>query len=266
MFQAKKIWITGGSSGLGLELAKLLAQRGAQLCLIARDPAKLDRVKADLGAAVETAVCDVSDAQAVAAVFPDLAARLGTPEILINSAGVIREGYFENQPLDEFHRLMDINYFGTLHCVQAILPLFKAQGGGRIVNIASSGGLLGAFGYTAYCSSKFAVVGFTEALRSELKPQKIMVQMVCPGEFNSPMVEGITPGRTPENKAFVHTIPVLEADQVAREVIAGMEKDRFLIMPGLMTRLTVSFGRAFPSLARIIADATIRKNYRGPQR
>ena len=267
MFEGKNIWITGGSSGLGRELAGMLAERGANLFLLARDRAKLEKVKAELGGArVETSVCDVADPAAVEAAFKDLAARKGAPEVLINSAGVIREGYFEDQRLEEFHRLMNINYFGTLHCVRAVLPFFKAKGGGRIVNIASSGGLLGAFGYAAYCSSKFAVVGLTEVLRAELKPQNIILHLVCPGEFHSPMVEGMTEGRTPENLAVVHTIPVLEADKVARAVIAGVEKGQYLIIPGRMTRLTVGLGRSIPFVGRAIVDAKIGKSYRGPKR
>lgn len=267
MFKGQKVWITGGSSGLGRELAGMLAQRGAELCLIARDGAKLDRVKSELGDAdIESATCDVADPTAVNAVFKSLAERRGPPDVLINSAGVIHEGYFENHRLDEFHRLMDINYFGTLHCVQAVLPWFKERGSGRIVNIASTGGLLGAFGYAAYCSSKFAVVGLTEVLRAELTPQNISVHLVCPGEFNSPMVDGITEGRTPENKAVVQTIPVLETVDVARAVIRGVEKNQYLIVPGLFTRLTVALGRTFPALGRAIADAKVRKHYRGPKR
>ena len=267
MFKGKNIWITGGSSGLGRELAGMLAKRGANLSLLARDPAKLEQVKAELGGArVETSVCDVADPAAVDAAFTDLAARTGAPEVLINSAGVIREGYFEDQALEEFHRLMNINYFGTLHCVQAVLPFFQAKGGGRIVNIASSGGLVGAFGYAAYSSSKFAVVGLTEVLRAELKPQNIILHLVCPGEFNGPMVEGITAGRTPENKAVVHTIPVLTADEVARAVIAGVEKGQYLIIPGVMTKLTVALGRTFPFIGRAIVDAKVGKSYRGPKR
>jgi 3-dehydrosphinganine reductase len=266
MFAGKNIWITGGSSGLGRELAGMLGKRGAKLGLVARDEGKLERVKAEIGGAVETAVGDVADAGAVEKAFGELAGRMGAPDILINSAGVIREGYFEDQAIEEFRRLMDINYFGTLHCVRAVLPMFKARGGGRIVNIASSGGLVGAFGYAAYCPSKFAVVGLTEVLRAELKPQGIKVHLVCPGEFNSPMVEGITEGRTPENKAVVQTIPVLETDEVARAVIAGLEHDDYLIIPGLMTRLTVGVGRTLPGLGRMIVDAKVNKHYRGPKR
>ncbi len=252
---------------MGRKLAEILARRGANLCLLARDRAKLEQVRAELaGSRVETSVCDVSDPAAVEAAFQDLASRTGAPEVLINCAGVLTEGLFEDQALEEFHRLMNINYFGTLYCIRAALPFFQAKGGGRIVNIASSGGLLGAFGYAAYCPSKFAVVGLTEVLRAELKPQNIILHLVCPGEFNSPMVEGITEGRTPENQAVVHTIPVLSADEVARAVIAGVEKGQYLIIPGLMTKLTIGLGRTLPFVGRAMVDAKIGKCYRGPKK
>lgn len=267
MFAGKNIWITGGSSGLGLALARMLGERGANLVLLARDRIKLEKVKASLGSSkIETMVCDVAYPRAVDECFKGLAARLGAPDILVNSAGVLLEGYFENQTLEEFHRLMNSNYFGTLHCIQSALPMFKQNGGGRIVNIAGSGDLLGVFGYTAYCSSKFAVVGLTEVLRAELKPQNIAIHLVCPAEFNSPMVEGIAGGRTPENQAVVHTVPVLETGAVARAVIAGVEKGKYLIIPGLPVRLTVGLDRALPGLGRAIMDSRIKKFYQGPKK
>ncbi len=190
---------------------------------------------------------------------------MGEPDILINSAGILREGYFENQPLELFREVMGINYFGALHSIKAILPYFKKKGGGRIVNICSSGGLIGAFGYTAYCSSKFAVHGLTEALRSELKPQNITIQIVCPPEFNSPMVEAMEANnRTVENREIVHTLPVLEIDDVATETISGMEKGRYMIIPSFLTKALELMNRWWPALARAIADFRIKRIYRGP--
>ena len=264
------IVITGGSSGLGKALAERLIKRGASLALVARDEGKLRALEAQLkgtsqrGGKVEVFPCDVSVADQVDRTFAEIAAKLGPPDILINSAGIIDEGYFETQTRRRFREVIDINLFGTLHCIQAVLPFFKKKGGGRIVNVSSLGGMVGTFGYASYCSSKYAVNGLTHTLRAELKPQNIAFNLVCPTEFETPMVFGIQANRTPENDALIHTIPVSTVDEVADAVIVGMEKDRYLIIPGWTTKMIERVYRWFPRLGRLITDSVIARNYRGP--
>jgi 3-dehydrosphinganine reductase len=266
----KVIVITGGSSGLGEALAKRLIKRGGCLALVARNEKKLLEVKKQLesenGASgqVEIFRCDVSQAEEVEKTFSAIAEKLGPPSILINSAGILREGYFENLPKDIFRQVMEINFFGALHCIQAIVPLLKKRGGGRVVNISSMAGLIGTFGYTPYCSSKYAVVGLTNALRTELKPQNISFNLVCPTEFDTPMIAEINKTRTVENDSVVHMIPTSTLDEVADAVIKGMEKDRYLIIPGFVTRMSERANRWFPRLTCVTTDSKIRKVYRGP--
>lgn len=271
MFNGKVVIITGGSSGLGAELARRLVPLGAKLALIARDSAKLEAVRKELMAGRSPAPtigifsCDVSDPAAVEKTFQAIAAELGPPEVLIVSAGILRESYFEEQTLATFREVMDINYFGTLHCIKAVLPYFKNQGGGRIVNICSMAGFIGTFGYAAYCSSKHAVVGLTEALRQELKPQNIQFHLVCPGEFESPMVDELNKNRTEENRFLVQTVPVLGVKPVADAVMAGLARGQYLIIPGVVARWIQRLNRWWPALSRKIADARVKKVYRGPK-
>jgi len=270
MFQNRLVIITGGSSGLGKALAHRLWKKGASLALIARDAQKLVAVRDELrgrrspGQKVGAYSCDVSDYSAVEKTLAAVVNDLGLPYMLINSAGVLREGYFERLPLPSFRQIMDINYFGTLHCIKAALPFFKKSGKGRIVNISSLAGLIGSFGYSAYCSSKFAVNGLTESLRVELKPQKIRFHLVCPGEFDSPMVENLNTCRSEENRVMVQTVPVLDLDTVADETIKGIEKGRYLIIPGRLPRLLELLNRTLPRLGRSIVDSKLKKTYRGP--
>ncbi len=177
MFQGKNIIITGGSSGIGKGRALRLAHEGANLALVARDPEKLSLTRdeilsrsTDPGSRVETFSCDVADAGNVERTMNDIAEKIGPPDWLINSAGILNSDYFENQPLAEFRETMNTNFFGTLHFIKAALPLFKKSGTGNIINISSVSGVIGGFGHASYCASKFAVVGLTETLRSELKP------------------------------------------------------------------------------------------------
>ena len=106
------------------------------------------------------------------------------------------------------------------------MPSFKEKGRGRIVNLCSVAGLMGVFGYSAYCSSKHAVSGLTGSLRVELKPQNIDLHIVYPPEFDSPMVTEISKDRTRENKIMVQTIPTLDAETVADAIISGIERNR----------------------------------------
>jgi len=270
MFANQLIVITGGSSGVGKALAQKLSAKGANLALIARDPKKLSLARDELlrlastGRRVEVFSCDVSDPGAVSKSFAQIAEQMGPPDVLINSAGILKEGYFEKLPLEVFRSIMDINFFGTLHCIQSALPYFKQKAEGRIVNICSSGGLMSAFGYSAYCSSKFAVTGLTNTLREELKPENIKIHLACPAEFGSPMVDELNTYRTLENRTVVQTIPVLTAERVAEEIIKGIEADRYLIIPGRVSRVLERVYRWFPSVGRAVVDYRIRKVYRGP--
>lgn len=271
MFKDTVIVITGGSSGLGKALAQRLVKRGANLALIARDKDKLVRIKDELAVTctanrkVEIFPCDVSDYDATEKTLNSIADTFGSPDILINSAGILREGYFEKLPLSTFQEVMDINYFGTLNCIKAIVPIFRKKGQGRIVNISSLGGKIGSFGYTAYCSSKFAIVGLTDTLRAELKPLNIKFHLVCPGEFQSPMVDELNTYRSTENRVVTQTVTVLSLDVVADKVIKGIQKDSYLIIPGIIARFLEMTCRWFPSISRVIIDYQISRVYQGPQ-
>ncbi len=263
MFKGKHVVITGGSSGLGLALAKELATRGAIVTLIARNKEKLEAAKTEIiktGAKAHVFSCDVSSIDSITEIFKKIAAEIGPPDMLINSAGILREGYFDKLPVDTFREIIETNYFGVLNSVKAALPFIVKQKG-RIVNIASVAGLMGVFGYTPYCSSKFALVGLTESLRYEMKPLGVKVHLVCPSEFASPMTEHLNDTRTPENKAHTLTIPEYDIDTMVQDTIKGIEKEKFLIVPGTLCRLTILGARHFPSITRFVSDFRISRAF-----
>jgi 3-dehydrosphinganine reductase len=270
MFEGKTILITGASSGLGEGLGRRFLEERADLALAARSEDKLSRLREELRSRarpdqrVEIFPCDVSDPAQIEHAIARLVETMGPPDMLINNAGILEEGYFESLPLSTFRETFDINYFGALHCTKAVLPHFMQRGTGRIVNIASLGGKIASFGYSAYASSKFALVGLTEVLRLELAPKGIGVTLVCPGEFESPMVEKLNTYRTRENALVTHTVPVLPLATVVEEIVSGLAKERYLIIPGRTARLLELANRWFPSLFRRIADARLARIYRGP--
>jgi len=263
MFQRKHIVITGGSSGLGLELARRLAAEGARLTLLARDPTKLEAAAADVrrhapASEVNVQAVDVCDETAIMEVMQQLGESSQGIDMLINSAGILREGSFEESSLKDFRDIMEINYFGLLNSSRAALPYLK-KSRGRLVNIASMAGLTGAFGYSAYCASKHALVGLSEVQRFELKPLGVMVHLVCPGEFDSPMVDDVDTYRSAENRAHTQTIPKASVEAIAADTLAGIRAGKFMIVPGRLTRLAAFFVRHCPWLMRLLGDRTIAR-------
>lgn len=250
---------------MGRALAQRLAKEGANLALVARNEKKLQAVKEALSASckdgqkIEIFSCDVSDNNAVEQTFRKISETFGAPDMLINNAGILKEGRFAELSLSTFRETMDIDFFGVLNCTKAVLPLFMKKGRGRIINISSLGGKMASYGYAAYCSSKFALVGLTDTLRAEMKPHNIKVHLVCPGEFESPMVEELNTYRTAENREVTQTIPVLPLDVVADEIIRGIRKGRYLIIPGFAGRLLEWGSRLSPGISRFIVDYRIKK-------
>ncbi|VBA60804.1 3-alpha-(or 20-beta)-hydroxysteroid dehydrogenase [Mycobacterium attenuatum] len=210
-----------------------------------------------------TAVDVTKSGSALAAAFADIAASHQRVDILINSAGIMREGYFESLADKDFRDVMDINFFGTLNPIRAALPYLKASRG-RIVNIASVAGLMGVFGYTAYCSAKHALVGLTESLRFELEPQGISIQLVCPGEFDSPMADTMNEDRTPENREHTLTIPKLGIDELTELTLSGLDRGQRTVVPGARTKAVVATQRLSPAVGYRISRKRIGAVYQGP--
>lgn len=269
-FRDKHVVVTGGNSGLGLALAKALAGEGARVTLMARNADKLARAAAEIEAAYPESVAgthpvDVTDEASCAEAMDAAAAREGGIDALINNAGILREGYFQELTSDDFRQVMEINYFGVLNATRAALPHLR-RAKGRLVNVASMAGLVGAFGYTPYCASKHALVGLTSCLRFELEPMGITVQLVCPAEFDSPMVDDLDKSRTPENRAHVLTIPKASLAGIVSGVMKGLATDRYEIVPTGMARAAVKMARIAPGLLRRTGDKAIARVYEGPGR
>jgi 3-dehydrosphinganine reductase len=267
--------ITGGSSGIGLALARRLAAAGYDLSLIARREALLADAAAGLVShfqrpdqRVGTYSADVADPGQAAAAVAAAAAALGTPDLVVTSAGIAVPGYFEELPLEAFARSMAVNYFGSLHVVREALPAMRARGRGRIVLISSGAGLAGLFGYSTYCPTKFALRGLAEGLRAELKPDGVAVSIVYPPDVDTPMLAEEEKTKPEETRAITATVPAWSADAVAAAIIRGVARGAFAITPGLaMTLMHRLPGVALPALHwyadRLVARVRRRRRRAG---
>ena len=180
----KVVVITGGSRGLGLVLARQICAAGGKVALIARDAEELGRAKADLarrGGAVLTLQCDLLDTAQIRSAVRQIIDRFGKIDILINNAGIIEVGPLAHMTREDFERAMRLHFWAPFELISQIVPEMRTWGGGRIVNISSIGGKVAVPHMAPYSVSKFALTGFSDALRAELARDNIHVTTVAPG-------------------------------------------------------------------------------------
>ncbi len=264
--EAQSVIVTGGSSGIGLAAAVEFAKLGCDLQLIARRPEQLQSARHQVRAhavnssqQIDIHPCDVSQRSQVADTIGAIKRAGFEATVLINSAGLTATGYVQQLSEDVFEHVMKVNVLGTVYPIKALLDDFIERGTGYIVNVGSVAGLVGTFGYTAYCASKFAITGFTQTLRSELKPHGIGVSLLCPPDTDTPMLSYETPLRPDETKALAASAAVLSAEQVAHSLIRGMQRDSAVIIPGFDGKLIDFFHRHTPGLLDRFIDYKIRK-------
>ncbi len=226
--------VTGGSSGIGLETARQAVGRGARVSLIARDAARLATAATAVGAAA-TASADVADAEGLREAIDTLVDQEGPCDVLVTAAGSSHPGYFEQLDDSVFRDQMEVDYFGTLHAVRAVVPSMIERGRGHLVTISSTAGLIGVFGYTAYAPAKYAVRGLTETLRSELAPHGVVVACAYPPDTRTPGFDAENLLKPPETERISAAIKPREAADVARAIVRGIEKDRLVITADAQT-------------------------------
>ena len=182
-YPGRVVVITGGSRGLGLLMARQVRKQGARVVLLARNREELLRAKERIGggSGVLTIACDVADRAGVRHAIEIVMQHFGRIDMLINNAGIIVVGPLEHMTYGDYHHAMNVHFWGTLHCTEAVLPHMRRRRCGRIVNIASIGGLIAVPHLAAYAASKFAVVGYSDAVRNEVAKDGIRVTTVCPG-------------------------------------------------------------------------------------
>lgn len=254
-FKNKLVVITGASSGIGRALAQAFASEGARLFLTATHEARLSGVAeecARLGANVSTYAADVSAFEQMQALFAKVVEEQGTPDILINNAGVVMAGELVAVDVEDWRRLFDINVMGVVHGLKLFLPAMIGRGSGHVVNISSAAGLFAPPLMSTYCATKFAVVGLSDSLRREVSRHGIGVTCVCPGTTRTPIqhkVKLVGRSSTERGQKQVRNLfetSSLTADDVAQKTLAGIRRNDPLVLIGKDAQLA-SWARRLPS-------------------
>lgn len=244
-FRGAHAIVTGGSSGIGLATAALLAERGATVSLLARGRDRLERAAEELaarGATVHTRAVDVADPVALPAAIGELVEAAGPCDVLVSCAGLARPGRFLELPDEVFRQMIEVDYFGTLYALRAVAPGMVARGRGSVVAVSSAAGLIGVYGYSAYGPAKFAVRGLMESLRAELEPHGVHVGVVYPPDVDTPQLAEELQWKPAETRAITGTIRPIPAGAVAAAIVRGIDRRRFLICPDLGTRALARIG------------------------
>lgn len=250
--KGKGAFVTGAASGIGLGIAEVLAARGVDLVLadIEADALEAARTRiAPSGVRVETILLDVSDREAMRAAAGQARAAIGRVHILCNNAGVEYSGVpLDRVPDGDWDWAVGVNIMGVINGLQAFLPLLKEHGeGGHVVNTASIGGLqvTPGFEYGVYTTTKFAVVGLSEALREDLAPHGIGVSVLCPAAVRTGILDSGRnrpdrfggPFRVPESHPLHEALKTgMAPREIGEWVVAAMRDDAFYILPHAATR------------------------------
>jgi 3-dehydrosphinganine reductase len=265
-FAGKKVYITGGSAGIGRALALDLAGRGAHVYVGARGQAGLDETVAACRAAAPSkeqifgAVrVDVADRESVSAAAPQVLEGLGGLDLLICNAGFAITGYLHELPDEAFDQMIQVNYLGHVHTVRSFLPHFHAQRTGHICLLSSVMGFVSFIGYGAYSASKFAVAGFAQSLRNELMPFGVGVSLYYPTTTDTPGLERENEDKPPETWALEGTSKASTAAEAAADILRHIASGRFEGMRFLDPWWMWVVVRLAPGIARYFVDSDLRK-------
>jgi NAD(P)-dependent dehydrogenase (short-subunit alcohol dehydrogenase family) len=263
-FAGRVVVITGGSRGLGLVMARQLAAEGARLCLLARNEAELTRARAQLGACeVMTIRCDVRRRADVRAAVDAILDQWSAIDVLINNAGVIQVGPLEHMSPEDFENAMATHFWGPLHLMYESVPAMRRRGFGRIVNIASIGGRLALPHLSPYSASKFALVGLSDAVRTELAPYGICVTTVSPGlmRTGSPANVDVRGRHEAEYAwfAIADSLPGLStsAEHAARQIIEACrygDPELTITVPAKLARMSAHLAPAIVARAMMAVN------------
>jgi 3-dehydrosphinganine reductase len=258
----RHVIVTGGSSGIGFALVRRLAGLGAKVSVIALDDGDLERLTADPPPGIHeihVVGADVGERERVNRAIATCIERHGECDVLVTCAGVVLPGYFQDLPDNEFEREMQVNYFGTLWAVRAVVPSMMERRTGSIVMISSFAALLGVFGMGAYSPTKFAIHGLAETLRCELRPRGVHVACVFPTDVDTPMLAAEVPLHPPEQDAMQGKVKPMSPEILVDAILDGIARRRSRIFPGWLNASRARLLASAPALTSRFLDRAVAK-------
>jgi NAD(P)-dependent dehydrogenase (short-subunit alcohol dehydrogenase family) len=249
-FKNKTVAITGAAGGMGRALCRRFGQAGAKIALLDLHRETLEAFARELDAAGIQALalpCDVTDDPACRAVMQKIVERFGGIDVLINNAGITHRSAFEKTQIQVFRKVMEVNFFGALHCTQAALPALLASRG-MIIVMSSIAGFSPLFGRSGYSASKHALHGLFESLRTELSDKGVRVMMVCPG-FTATSIEknALDGDGRPTTHPRSTTGKIAAPEEVAEAIYRGAVKNKRLLVLSRVGKLAHLFSKFFPA-------------------
>jgi short-subunit dehydrogenase len=248
-FNDKVVVVTGGSDGIGRALIAALIERGAKVATCGRQYDKLYALQIEYSQfMLHTMVCDVSNEEECKRFIQSTVETFGTIDILINNAGISMRSLFDDAETDVIRRMMDVNFMGAVYCTKAALPYIIEQKG-TITGISSTAGYVGLPGRSGYSASKFALQGWLEALRTELRDLGVHVMWVSPGFTTSNIrVAALNSQGEEQGESPMDESKMMSAETCAKYILSAIEKrKRCWCLPS--RELTVFLNKFFPSLA-----------------
>lgn len=256
-FKDKIVVITGASSGIGKASAIKFAEEGAFIVLVGRSKEKLVETEKKLCKFnVKTLVCpcDVSDKSQVSEMSKTILKKFGRIDILVNNAGFAVYGKVSDLDIEQIESQMATNYFGMIYCIKNFLPKMLEQNSGHIVNVASVAGSFGLPGIASYCATKFAMLGFSEGLKQELKGTGIGVTVVSPIMVRTNFFDHPSFNSIPK-----YSLTSLSAEHVAKTILRAANSSRLEIIVPSFVRIAVWAKHTFPFLINPIVGSVFSK-------
>ena len=235
--QGKTALITGASSGIGAATAQELARAGARVILVARRPDQLSKVASSIGEAASFYTTDLRDAAAVASLSDRVTSEIGTPDIIVNNAGAGRWKFVEDTTPAEAVDMMAVPYFAAFNVTHSFLPGMLRRNTGHFVNVSSVGSRFVWPGATAYIAARWAVRGFTQALRADLADTGIRVTLYESGVVQSEYWDH-NPGSRERVPKMGNLVPSLTAEAAARAIVRGIKREQKLVVVPFMMKMT----------------------------
>jgi short-subunit dehydrogenase len=258
----KMAFVTGAASGIGRAIALRLAQEGAALYLVDINEAGLQEVAAEARAAgveVIARPCDVADPREVSAAVADILSRWNGPDILVNNAGITYYGRTERMAARHWDTLLQINLLSHIQFTRELLPSLLARREAHVLNVCSILGLIGMPKVTAYCTSKFAMVGFSESLRNEFGREGLGVTALCPGFVRTNLFTNAPLEESAEEHKLPPRLMCTTPERVANAAIKAIYRNRRLVVIEPFARLMYTMKRFTPSLMDLIFHLGRRK-------